>query len=118
MSDVITFGATQIGDIASLDSINYDAGGKVFKITADKQSSDAKAFLTYFKNLLTTVGADDVQVVSIPRAKGVRIYANVTKENLTVYGTNYGKTACKSGKIKEYHANGYGVFELEFIGSQ
>lgn len=117
-SDIIKFGETQIGDVANLESANYSEGAVIFRVVADKQEDDAKGFLNYYKGLLNTMGADDVQIVSIPRARGVRIYQNAEKETLTVWGIDYGNVVCKSGRIRSIFGNGYGIFEVEFIGSQ
>ena len=118
MSDIIKFGGTQIGTIAILRNTDYSEGQIIYTVEADYQAGSAKSFLAYVKNLFSTIGVDDVQAVSIPRATGVRIYADVTMQTLTVNDVSYGSVACRSAKIGAYHPSGYGTFELEFIGSQ
>lgn len=115
---VIKFGATQIGDVANLGSIDYSGGTVVYRVIADKQTDGATEFLNYYKSLLNTIGADDVQVVSIPRAKGVRIYQDAVKAKLDVWGTDYGDVVPTGARVRDFFASGYGTFEIDFVGSQ
>ncbi len=117
MASNITFGTTEIGDRGILQSIDQWEGFIVYIVRAEKQSATAKAFIDYVKTVGLALGCDDIRIVNIPRALGVRIYSDKDKEDLIIDGVNHGKVAGVSVKVIDYFANGFGVFEVEFRGS-
>lgn len=116
MASNIKFGVTEIGDLGGM-KCEISEGVVRYTVVAEKKVSSAKDFRDYITALAKTIGCDDVQVVSFPRAKGVIIYSSADKEDLEVDGVNYGEVASISIWIQEMFNNGYGRFEIVFQGS-
>jgi len=115
----VTFNSTGIGDKGRILGTDTSRGVPRLSNTEEKKETDVPGFLTHIDTLAkTTLKIDNVQVVEIPRATGVRLYGDGEYANLIVDGFDYGKVYAESMRITDGpYANGYGVLEIVFVGN-